>query len=355
MSKLELKNISKHYGSVAVVDDLSLQLRKGELVTLLGPSGCGKTTTLRMVAGFVDLSDGAISVDGKQISGGGRTVPPEHRGMSMIFQSYAIWPNMTVAENVAFGLNVRRVPAEESRRRVAEMLDVVKLGAMAQRYPAELSGGQQQRVALARAMVVRPEVLLLDEPLSNLDANLREEMAGEIRRLHDEFHFTTVYVTHDQTEAMTISDRIAVLNLGKLEQIDTPWNLYNRPRTRFVASFIGQTNLVEGHVREGRITLRGFDGSLPFDAQAAAIGDATRISIRPQSLFLGAQAQAQGALPMGPVSVVARTYLGEYWDYVVRPKGGGDELKVHAPPSSVLDVGHESLLSIDPRGVALVS
>ena len=351
MSKLELINVRKQYGAVPVVEDLSLQLRKGELVTLLGPSGCGKTTTLRMIAGFIELSAGSIAIDGKQISGAGRTVPPEHRGMSMIFQSYAIWPNMTVAENVAFGLNVRRVAADECRRRVAEILDVVKLGALAQRYPAELSGGQQQRVALARAMVVRPEVLLLDEPLSNLDANLREEMAGEIRRLHDEFHFTTVYVTHDQTEAMTISDRIAVIHQGRLEQIDTPWNLYNRPRTPFVAGFIGQTNLVEGQVHDGRIALRGLEGTLPVEGTSSAA--AARVSIRPQSLFLGPA--GSGALPMGSVSVLARTYLGEYWDYLVRPAGGGDELKVHAPPSSVLDIGHESLLSIDPRGVALVS
>ena len=353
MSKLELQHIRKTYGTTAVVDDLSLQLKKGELVTLLGPSGCGKTTTLRMIAGFVDLSDGAITIDGKEISGARRTVPPEHRGMSMIFQSYAIWPNMTVAENVAFGLDVRRVPADESRRRVAEMLDVVKLGALAQRYPAELSGGQQQRVALARAMVVRPEVLLLDEPLSNLDANLREEMAGEIRRLHDEFGFTTVYVTHDQTEAMTISDRIAVLNLGKLEQIDTPWNLYNRPRTRFVAGFIGQTNLVQAHVSGGQITLQGFAGSLPAHRDAPRDQIDARVSIRPQSLYLdGADL---GALPMGRVSVISRTYLGEYWDYMVRPVDGGDALKVHAPPSSVLEIGHVSALSIDPAGVAVVS
>ena len=350
MSKLQLKNIRKTYGPTAVVDDLSLELRSGELVTLLGPSGCGKTTTLRMIAGFIELSAGTITVDGTEISSARRTVPPEHRGMSMIFQSYAIWPNMTVAENVAFGLNVRKVPADESRRRVGEMLEVVKLSHLAQRYPAELSGGQQQRVALARAMVVRPEVLLLDEPLSNLDANLREEMAGEIRRLHDEFHFTTVYVTHDQSEAMTISDRIAVLNLGRLEQIDTPWNLYNRPRTEFVAGFIGQTNLVDGLVADGQIRLRGLDGAVPVAAAPGA--PATRVSIRPQALFLGAQ--SNGALPMGAVSVVGRTYLGEYWDYLVRPTAGGDLLKVHASPSSVLDIGHESQLSIDPRGVALV-
>jgi ABC-type Fe3+/spermidine/putrescine transport system ATPase subunit len=350
MSKLELSHVSKRYGSTAVVDDLSLQLRQGELVTLLGPSGCGKTTTLRMVAGFVELSEGAIAVDGREISGAKRTVPPEHRGMSMIFQSYAIWPNMTVAENVAFGLAVRKAPAEEVKRRVGEMLDVVKLGHLAQRYPAELSGGQQQRVALARAMVVRPEVLLLDEPLSNLDANLREEMAGEIRRLHDEFRFTTVYVTHDQAEAMTISDRIAVLNLGRLEQIDTPWNLYNRPRTPFVAGFIGQTNLVQGELRAGRFQLPGLSGAVPVAGNDQA---QAQVSIRPQSLCLGA---AGGSLlALGQVAVVARTYLGEYWDYLVRPLAGGAPLKVHAAPGHVLELGHESLLSIDPAGVAVLA
>ncbi len=352
MSKLQLHQVSKAYGPVKVVEALSLSLAQGELVTLLGPSGCGKTTTLRMIAGFIDLTGGSITVDGAEISGARRTVPPEHRGMSMIFQSYAIWPNMTVAENVAFGLNVRRTPADETRRRVGEMLDVVKLGALAQRYPAELSGGQQQRVALARAMVVRPEVLLLDEPLSNLDANLREEMAGEIRRLHDEFRFTTVYVTHDQSEAMTISDRIAVLNHGRLEQIDTPWNLYNRPRTPFVAGFIGQTNLVSGEVRDGQITLPGLRGAVPVAVAAATGARRAQVSIRPQSLYLGET--ANGALPMGPVSVIARTYLGEYWDYLVRPVDGGDALKVHAPPSSVLALGHQSVLSIDPAGVAVV-
>jgi ABC-type Fe3+/spermidine/putrescine transport system ATPase subunit len=351
MSKLVLSNVSKAYGKSKVVDDLSLSLNTGELVTLLGPSGCGKTTTLRMIAGFIELSEGRIAVDGHEVSSPKRTVPPEHRGMSMIFQSYAIWPNMTVFENVAFGLNVRRTPVAELKRRVEDMLDVVKLGALAQRYPAELSGGQQQRVAVARAMVVRPEVLLLDEPLSNLDANLREEMASEIRRLHDEFKFTTVYVTHDQAEAMTISDRIAVLNLGKLEQIDTPWNLYNRPRTPFVAGFIGQTNLLTAHVRDGRITLPGFGGVLPLAEGSPR--DGSKVSIRPQSLSLGAM--GPGMLPMGDVSVVSRTYLGEYWDYLVKPVNGGDALKVHAPPSSVLEVGHRSTLSIDPNGVAVVA
>ena len=353
MSKLELKNVQKRYGRLAVVDALNLQLREGELVTLLGPSGCGKTTTLRMIAGFVELSEGAILVDGKEISSAARTVPPEQRGMSMIFQSYAIWPNMTVAENVGFGLKVRRVESRELQRRVSDMLDIVKLGPLAHRYPAELSGGQQQRVALARAMAVRPEVLLLDEPLSNLDANLRGEMAAEIPRLHDEFRSTTVYVTHDQSEAMTISDRIAVLNQGRLEQIDSPWNLYNRPRTRFVAGFIGQTNLLEGTFDGSNIVLRGFNAGVPMRAALDCPQQTQQVSVRPQSLLLG-QPTAD-TLPVGPVSVVSRTYLGEYWDYLVRPAGGGETLRVHAPPSHVLEVGHESLLCIDPRGVALVN
>jgi len=355
MAKLELLRLGKSFGNVAVVEDVSLQLDRGELVTLLGPSGCGKTTTLRMIAGFAEPSAGAIVVDGTEISSPRRTLPPEHRGMSMIFQSYAIWPNMTVAQNVGFGLGVRKVPAAEMRRRVDEMLDIVKLGAYAGRYPAELSGGQQQRVALARAMIVRPQVLLLDEPLSNLDANLREEMAGEIRRLHDEFRFTTVYVTHDQAEAMKISDRIAVLNQGRLEQVDTPWNLYNRPRTPFVAGFIGKTNLVSAAVADGRLRFEGLheDIPLPSGARLAAAAATVQVSIRPQSLFLGTAAAP--ALRLGDVAVVQRTYLGEYWDYLVRPRAGGAALKVHAPPAHVLEVGQESQLFVDPEGVAAVA
>jgi ABC-type Fe3+/spermidine/putrescine transport system ATPase subunit len=229
---------------------------------------------------------------------------------------------------------------------------LVHLAPLAHRYPAELSGGQQQRVALARAMVVRPEVLLLDEPLSNLDANLREEMAQEIRRLHDEFKFTTVYVTHDQSEAMTISDRIAVLNLGRLEQVDTPWKLYNQPRTPFVAGFIGQTNLVDGSVRAGRITLNGLNGELPAQPGMPQELASARLSIRPQSLFLGPA--AAGAVAMGWVSVVSRTYLGEHWNYLVRPRSGGEPLKVHAPPSCLLELGQECQLAIDPGGVAVL-
>ncbi len=352
MSKLELKSLSKNYGSVPVVNGVSLQLQHGELVTLLGPSGCGKTTMLRMIAGFIAPTSGSIEMNGNIVSSEKSSVSPEHRGMSMIFQSYAIWPNMTVAENVGFGLQVRKTKPAEIKKRVEEMLDVVKLGAYAQRYPAELSGGQQQRVALARAMIVRPEVLLLDEPLSNLDANLREEMAAEIRRLHDEFRFTTVYVTHDQAEAMAISDRIAVLHQGRLEQVDTPWNLYNRPRTPFVAGFIGKTNLVRCEIHNGDMHLEGMAVGIPLPANIGRGATGLQASIRPQSLYLGLA--PAGALQLGPVSVVSRTYLGEHWHYTVQPIGGGAPLKVHASPATVLEIGEQSVMHVDPAAVATV-
>jgi iron(III) transport system ATP-binding protein len=255
VSTLVLDNVSRRFGPVAAVDAFSLALGHGEFVSLLGPSGCGKTTTLRMIAGLLPPTEGTIAMDGVVISSPASSLPPEKRNMSMIFQSYAIWPNMTVAENVAFGLEVRRLSRAEIRVRVDRILDVVQMKDLGDRYPQELSGGQQQRVALARAIVVQPAVLLLDEPLSNLDANLREEMRYEIRRLHDEFRVTTVYVTHDQAEAMVTSDRIAVMNQGRVEQVDAPRALYSRPRTRFVAGFIGRTNFLDGEVR-GKLAWR---------------------------------------------------------------------------------------------------
>ncbi|MDB5654090.1 MAG: transporter ATP-binding protein, partial [Tardiphaga sp.] len=259
MDKLTLTNLTKKYGDTVVVDQLNLNLRPGEFVSLLGPSGCGKTTTLRMIAGFVAPSAGGIEMDGQLMSSASASLPPEKRRMSMIFQSYALWPNMTVAQNVAFGLKIRKVSKDEIKRRVEQILKAVQLGHLAERYPNELSGGQQQRVSLARALVVKPEILLLDEPLSNLDANLREEMRNEIRRLHDEFAITSIYVTHDQSEAMTTSDRIAVMNRGRIEQIDDPQTLYGRPKTRYVAEFIGRSNILDGRQSGGHVTFQGFD------------------------------------------------------------------------------------------------
>src|SRR5947209_4580165 len=233
---------------MAVVDNVSLTVEHGRLVCLLGPSGCGKTTTLRLIAGFVEPSAGEIRVGDRLVSSPARTLPPERRNMSMIFQSYALWPHMTVAENVAYGLKLRKLDRETIKGKLAAILATTHLSALAERYPGELSGGQQQRVALARALIVEPETLLLDEPLSNLDANLREEMRFEVRRLHDEYRYTTVYVTHDQSEAMTTADVIAVMNAGRIEQAGSPEDIYERPRSEFVARFIGSSHVIKGEV-----------------------------------------------------------------------------------------------------------
>jgi iron(III) transport system ATP-binding protein len=356
VSKLVLTGVGRRFGSVTAVDDFTLTLAAGEFVSLLGPSGCGKTTTLRMIAGFLEPSAGTIAMDGQVISAPGRVRPPERRNMSMIFQSYAIWPNMTVAENVAFGLEVRKRPHAEVRRRVDEILDVVRMQHLRDRYPQELSGGQQQRVALARAIVVQPEVLLLDEPLSNLDANLREEMRYEIRRLHDEFRITTVYVTHDQAEAMVTSDRIAVMNQGRVEQVDAPRALYARPRTRFVAGFIGRTNFLEGEARGDEIVFDGFTAPAAPLVEGGAPRGRLTFSLRPQSIHLHRQRPpaADGAIVV-PGGIVQRAYLGEHWDYAVRPVEAGLTLRVTARPHEVFEVNEKVWLEIDARQMAPIA
>jgi iron(III) transport system ATP-binding protein len=307
-----------------------------------------------MIAGFTRPTVGSIALDGEIISRPGSSLPPEKRGMSMIFQSYAIWPNMTVAENVAFGLKLRRMDREQIRAEVTGMLETVHLDHLADRYPAELSGGQQQRVALARAIVIQPRVLLLDEPLSNLDANLREEMRFEIRRLHDKFHFTTVYVTHDQGEAMVTSDRIAVMNAGRIEQIDTPYTLYTRPKTRFVAGFIGRTNLIPGTCSGESVIFDRF--ALPtamFASEGVATGGEMLFSVRPQSISLH-RSPPEGAWLVQAL-LLERAFLGETWDYVVSPVESSLRLKVAALPFEVFDVGETVWLEFDPQQMAPIS
>ncbi|HEU5197205.1 MAG TPA: ABC transporter ATP-binding protein [Methylomirabilota bacterium] len=358
MSKLVLTHVSCHFGSVAAVDDLSLALASGEFVSLLGPSGCGKTTTLRMIAGLLHPTAGTITMDGDVISSPTSSLPPEKRNMSMIFQSYAIWPNMTVAENVGFGLEIRKLARPDIRAKVDKILEVVHMRHLRDRYPAELSGGQQQRVALARAIVVQPAVLLLDEPLSNLDANLREEMRYEIRRLHDEFHITTVYVTHDQAEAMVTSDRIAVMNQGRIEQVDEPRALYARPRTRFVAGFIGRTNFLDGEVRGDDVVFDHFTIPRARFAGAGALAGRVSFSLRPQSIHLHrvpADQRPPAATPGACVvsgKVVQRAYLGEHWDYAVRPAEGELLLRVTARPHEVFEVNDAVWLELDPGQLA---
>jgi ABC-type Fe3+/spermidine/putrescine transport system ATPase subunit len=329
---LALEGVGKRYGEAIAVDDFSLDIAQGEFISLLGPSGCGKTTMLRMIAGFLAPTKGVIRLDGRPISSPDAVVPPERRGMSMIFQSYAIWPNMTVEENVRFGLEVRRIPADEAKRRVDAILDVVRLSSLAKRYPAELSGGQQQRVALARAVVVEPSVLLLDEPLSNLDANLREEMRFEIRRMHDAYRITTVYVTHDQSEAMLTSSRIVVMNHGKVEQVDSPVQLYESPRTRFVASFIGKTNLLAGRKQNGHVVV----GEVALPAAVLGLADANdgdvTLSLRPQHVELLPAPVGEAKDGVVPGRVTDAAYLGGFWEYTVDAGMGAPILAVsHAP------------------------
>src|SRR5574337_1249244 len=343
MPKLALRQVSCRFGSTVAVDRLSLEIAPGEFVTLLGPSGCGKTTTLRTIAGFVGPTEGTVEVDGRVISSPRACTPPERRPMSMIFQSYALWPHMRVAENIAFGLKLRRLERDEIRRKVEEILKVVRMEGLANRYPAELSGGQQQRVALARAIVIQPEILLLDEPLSNLDANLREEMRFEIRRLHDEFRITTVYVTHDQAEAMVISDRIAVMHGGRIEQVDAPYVLYTRPATRFVAAFIGRTNFLEGTCEGQEIRFDHFAIRRDrFERGGQHFAGTVLFSVRPQSILLHRQPPpAPDGASLIEGRLVERAYLGESWEYVVVPLGSALRLRVTAPPSEVFQVGEQ--------------
>ncbi len=352
-AKLSLMGLSKSFGPVPAVVEVDLALRQGEFVSLLGPSGCGKTTTLRMIAGFMKPTAGSIAVNGNTISDPSNVVPPEKRSMSMIFQSYAIWPNMTVGENVAFGLKLRKLGRAEITERVNRILDTVQLRHLKDRYPAELSGGQQQRVALARAIVIEPEVLLLDEPLSNLDANLREEMRSEIRRLHDAFRITTVYVTHDQSEAMVTSDRIVVMNHGRIDQVDDPVSLYNRPRTRFVAGFIGRTNFLDGRVDGNQIVFPGFTvplASLPGSSEL--VGEVS-FSVRPQMIDMAMQ-RTDDAGWWVEGRIAERAYLGEYWEYVVRPVGSALKIRVTTPPTTVHGTDEAVWLRIDPGRAARV-
>src|SRR6516162_1966705 len=241
---LELTDVRKAFAQSAAVDNFNLSVKRGEFVSFLGPSGCGKTTTLRMVAGFEEPTSGAIRIDGREMVG----LRPNQRNIGMVFQSYALFPNMTVSENVAFALKIARRPQEEIKTRVGEMLEMIKLPQLGDRYPYQLSGGQQQRVALARALAGRPQLLLLDEPLSALDAKIRASLRAEIRDLQRKLGITTIYVTHDQEEALAMSDRIVVMSEGRIEQLGTPFEIYNRPKTRFVASFVGTLNVLRGEV-----------------------------------------------------------------------------------------------------------
>lgn len=316
---VKLENISKRFkapggGSVTAVDNLSLSIQKGSFVTLLGPSGCGKTTTLRIIAGFENPDQGRIFLDGADIT----YLPPNQRGLAMVFQSYALFPHLTVFDNVAYSLKIRKLPPAEIKEKVENVLDLVNMLGMEKRYPNQLSGGQQQRVALARAIVLRPKVLLFDEPLSNLDAKLREDMRERIRILQQNLGTTSIYVTHDQVEAITMSDVIVVMNNGQIEQIGSPSDLYERPATKFVATFIGMVNLIEAKLLDTlpggllldvfgqKATITSFSGSSPK----------MYITIRPEAVDLLPADDFDGIVLEG--RVIRLVYVGQHVQYTIK-------------------------------------
>lgn len=325
MPFLELDALSKHYGPVKAVDDVSLSVEQGEFISLLGPSGCGKTTTLQMIAGFVDATAGRIRLQGRDIT----HAPANTRGLGIVFQSYALFPHMTVADNVAFGLEMQKVERGERLRRVEQALALVHLEAHAGRYPRELSGGQRQRVALARAIVIRPPLLLLDEPLSNLDAKLREAMQFELRTIQQQVGTTTIMVTHDQAEAFSVSDRVVVMQSGRITQIDTPYEVYEHPASEFISRFVGKTNL------------------LP----PATDGGPQR-HVRPEKLVLKPAGQGRT-----DATIVDRFFLGSQWLYHLdSPLGPMEAVQVndgspaHAPGTAVALDWDEAILRTLPEG-----
>jgi iron(III) transport system ATP-binding protein len=311
---VRLEHISKRFGPTVALDDINLSIAAGELFFLLGPSGCGKSTLLRLIAGLNEPTSGRIYFNDRDVTSSGT----ESRSAVMVFQSYALWPHMSVRENIRFGLQVRRLSRDEQDQRVNQVLDLVRLRELAERKPNQLSGGQQQRVALARSLAVRPDCLLLDEPLSNLDAQLRQQMRSEIRRICKSQGLTTIYVTHDQKEALSVADRIAVMNAGRIAQIGTPAELYHHPQSAFVASFIGETNLLEGKVlsRDGD-TLRVQTAAGEFIAAAGqSTSDCVVLSIRPEQMRI---VRDGAAAPINRLSgrVVETTFLGEASEHVL--------------------------------------
>lgn len=329
---IHVKHVLKKYGDKTVIPDLSLDVKECEFYTLLGPSGCGKTTLLRMIAGFNSIEDGDISFNEKRIN----EVPAHKRNIGMVFQNYAIFPHLTVRENVEYGLKLRGIPKQEMRKKADELLRQVKIESFADVLPSNLSGGQQQRVALARAIVISPDVLLMDEPLSNLDAKLRVEMREVIRETQKRIGITTVYVTHDQEEALAVSDRIAIMNAGVIQQIGTPVEVYSRPANIFVASFIGQTNLLRGTAEGRRIIYEnGFEMEVP-DMIPRKEKEEVIVSVRPEEFSLG----AAGGIPS---LVEHRTFLGKYAIYLLKPEAELlDEEHEHIEYSQ--DIGHATAI-----------
>ncbi|MBI3370891.1 MAG: ABC transporter ATP-binding protein [Betaproteobacteria bacterium] len=326
MSSVVLENVSKYYDQVAAVDALNLDVRAGEFITLLGPSGCGKTTTLRMIAGFVEPSRGRVHIANEDVT----RLPPQQRTIGMVFQDYALFPHLTIGENIGFGLVERKVARDQIAARVEELLALIRLPEVAGRFPSELSGGQQQRVALARAIAFPPKVLLMDEPLGALDLKLREAMQLELRLIQQKLKITTVYVTHDQTEAMTMSDRIAVMNAGRIEQLDDPPGIYNAPRTRFVANFVGKVNFLPGrlieHCGEQSAVETRVARILGPRLSAANPGAAVTVAVRPEKLRLLPEAAADAGMNVVAGQIETQTFAGNLYHDLVRTADGSSLL-----------------------------
>jgi len=358
-ARIDIDNLTVRYGDVVAVDGVSLSIGQGEHVTLLGPSGCGKTTTLRAIAGLEEPSGGTIRIAGATVYSAAerRNVPAERRGVSMVFQSYAVWPHMSVFDNVAYGLRVRKLASGEIAREVERALDLVQMRAFASRSAALLSGGQQQRVALARAIAFSPDVLLFDEPLSNLDAKLRAEMRVELRDLQRRLGVTSVYVTHDQEEALAISDRVVVMNVGGIEQIGTPEEIYNRPRTRFVADFVGSANLIAGKVRN----VAAAAGPVDFDAEGGVLlrawaahlprGGEDRVAVR--TAYIDIAAGAPSGRPNSVAGTIRqRLFHGDFIQYIVDCATG--QLTVRRPPTEMFDEDAPVTISFAPEHCILL-
>ena len=354
---VRLADVTAKYGELVAVNRVTLEVRRGEFFSVLGPSGCGKTTTLRSIAGLTRIWSGTIELFGRDVT----DLPPDKRNIGLVFQNYALFPHMTIAENIGFGLRMRRFPRSEIPQRVERILDLVGLAGTGKRYPNQISGGQQQRVALARALVIEPELLLLDEPLSNLDAKLRKSMQIELRALQQRVGITAMYVTHDQEEAMTLSDRIAVMNNGEISQLGTPVEIYRRPANRFVAQFIGRVNLLGGRLEpigaETRLVLASGDClDVPASLSNSAAKDGTvHVIVRPENVQIS---EAPGRSEHGPVAalIVQAVYTGPVTDYVLELTGGtrliaeeqntvglprhreGEKVSVYIDPGSIYPV-----------------
>jgi ABC-type Fe3+/spermidine/putrescine transport system ATPase subunit len=347
MVKVELRKITKRFGEVTAAGDVNLTIEDGEFFTLLGPSGCGKTTTMRIIAGLEFPDSGSVLFDGVDV-----TQQPSHkRNTGMVFQNYALWPHMTVQENVAYGLDVRKVPKEEARKRVEEALETVHLAGMGARFPTQLSGGQQQRVALARVLVINPSVLLLDEPLSNLDAKLRVEMREEIKSLQKRLGITTVYVTHDQEEAMTVSDRVAVQSRGEVRQVGSPTDIYNWPQDAFVATFIGKGTVLKGVAHIAGDGFRMEAGGLTLHCASEYLQDGADavVVLRPEAFSLQP--------PKEPYNTIAGevewgAFVGPYKE--IKLNVGGESILVQVPPDAESEVGTRMTLHIPCRRTILL-